>query len=151
AAPSCARRPFRLPRRRGTSRTTDRRSTTRWATVRISSWCSPSHRKTAVDWRKASRSRGSPYIMWGPASPAGSGWKNRGPFDHWPSWATFTNCVDLLGDRLMRRLAAILVLLFASSSLLRAEEWPAWRGPYLDGTTSEARAPIHWGPTENIR
>ena len=31
-----------------------------------------------------------------------------------------------------------------------AENWPQWRGPNLDGTTSETGLPITWSDTENI-
>ncbi|MBX3747237.1 MAG: PQQ-binding-like beta-propeller repeat protein [Verrucomicrobiae bacterium] len=29
--------------------------------------------------------------------------------------------------------------------------WPAWRGPSGDGTTAEARFPLHWSAKENVR
>jgi len=32
----------------------------------------------------------------------------------------------------------------------RAEEWPAWRGPRGDGTSTEAGVPLRWGATENV-
>jgi len=31
-----------------------------------------------------------------------------------------------------------------------AEEWPSWRGPRGDGTSSEADVPITWSATENV-
>jgi 3-mercaptopyruvate sulfurtransferase SseA/outer membrane protein assembly factor BamB len=40
------------------------------------------------------------------------------------------------------------VLLLVSSS--HAENWPGWRGPRGDGTSSEMGIPIRWGKTENI-
>jgi len=36
------------------------------------------------------------------------------------------------------------------SSSAPAEDWPAWRGPRGDGTSSELNAPLHWSATENI-
>jgi outer membrane protein assembly factor BamB len=33
---------------------------------------------------------------------------------------------------------------------VRAEEWPAWRGPRGDGTSRETNIPVRWGKTENI-
>ncbi len=33
---------------------------------------------------------------------------------------------------------------------LHAEDWPTWRGPRLDGTSTEKNLPIKWSPTENI-
>ena len=35
--------------------------------------------------------------------------------------------------------------------VVRAEQWPQWRGPRGDGTSTETGIPIHWSPTENIR
>jgi outer membrane protein assembly factor BamB len=34
--------------------------------------------------------------------------------------------------------------------LARAENWPAWRGPRLDGTSLEKKAPLHWSGTSNV-
>ncbi len=34
---------------------------------------------------------------------------------------------------------------------LRAENWPAWRGPSQQGVTSETDLPVLWSRTENIR
>jgi hypothetical protein len=31
-----------------------------------------------------------------------------------------------------------------------AENWPCWRGPRLDGTSSEKAVPIYWSPTSNV-
>ncbi len=33
---------------------------------------------------------------------------------------------------------------------LRAENWPAWRGPRLDGTSREKNIPVHWNATSNV-
>lgn len=33
---------------------------------------------------------------------------------------------------------------------VRAEEWPSWRGPRLDGTSLEQNIPIKWSAAENI-
>ncbi len=41
------------------------------------------------------------------------------------------------------------VVLFAGSSA-RAEDWPGWRGPRGDGTSSEQNLPTRWSATENI-
>lgn len=46
----------------------------------------------------------------------------------------------------VRRLA-----LAALPLLLRAADWPAFRGPGGQGHSSEAGAPLHWGPAQNIR
>lgn len=31
-----------------------------------------------------------------------------------------------------------------------AEDWPQWRGPWLDGTSTETRLPLTWSPGDNI-
>jgi len=33
---------------------------------------------------------------------------------------------------------------------VRAENWPQWRGPRLDGTSTEAKVPVHWSAASNI-
>lgn len=45
-------------------------------------------------------------------------------------------------------LGALTLLLGCASA--RAEDWPQWRGPRGDGTSSETGIPIQWGPRENI-
>ncbi len=47
------------------------------------------------------------------------------------------------------RLLSLLALLPAA--IASAENWPAWRGPQGDGTTSETKLPLKWSPTENIK
>src|SRR5687767_4238494 len=32
-----------------------------------------------------------------------------------------------------------------------AEEWPQWRGPRGDGTSTETEVPTTWSPKENIK
>lgn len=43
---------------------------------------------------------------------------------------------------------AISCLLLPLPSL--AEDWPGWRGPKHDGSTSELHLPLHWSETENV-
>ena len=38
----------------------------------------------------------------------------------------------------------------ALSGPARAENWPAWRGPRLDGTSLEKNIPIHWSRDSNV-
>ncbi|MCX6892127.1 MAG: serine/threonine protein kinase, partial [Verrucomicrobia bacterium] len=33
---------------------------------------------------------------------------------------------------------------------LRAENWPQWRGPYLNGSTTEKGLPVQWSKTEGV-
>lgn len=46
-----------------------------------------------------------------------------------------------------RTFVAVLLL---SVSSARAENWPHWRGPYFNGSTSEKELPADWSTTENI-
>ena len=32
----------------------------------------------------------------------------------------------------------------------RAENWPQWRGPYFNGSTTETELPTQWSKTENV-
>lgn len=43
-----------------------------------------------------------------------------------------------------------LVSLIATAAWCRAENWPQWRGPRLDGASSETNLPVKWSKTENI-
>jgi hypothetical protein len=49
----------------------------------------------------------------------------------------------------MRPIAPIL-LLFLLPVTTHAENWPQWRGPHLNGHSSETNLPTTWSPTENI-
>ncbi len=50
----------------------------------------------------------------------------------------------------MRLLLPTLLLLSVLSPILRAEDWPRFRGPRGDGTSSESTLPLKWGPKENV-
>jgi outer membrane protein assembly factor BamB len=45
--------------------------------------------------------------------------------------------------------AALLLLLAAGAAW--GENWPGWRGPRGDGTSTETNLPTKWSPTENVR
>lgn len=49
----------------------------------------------------------------------------------------------------MRRSMALLGMLLLAAPAT-AENWPGWRGPRGDGTSSEAAAPLKWSATDNI-
>jgi outer membrane protein assembly factor BamB len=51
----------------------------------------------------------------------------------------------------MLRLASGALAACVCVTCVRAENWPAWRGPRLDGTSSEASVPLHWSKTDNVR
>ncbi len=48
----------------------------------------------------------------------------------------------------------LITLLLALASLapltLRAENWPQWRGPFFNGSTTETGLPAQWSKTENV-
>jgi outer membrane protein assembly factor BamB len=43
-----------------------------------------------------------------------------------------------------------IAFLFAAVFLAHAENWPQWRGPRLDGTSTETQVPVHWNATSNV-
>ena len=47
-------------------------------------------------------------------------------------------------------LASVFILFALFIPPLTAEEWPQWRGPMLNGTSSEKNIPIRWSTTENV-
>jgi len=49
----------------------------------------------------------------------------------------------------MRRLI-VSALLLAAAAPLRAEDWPCWRGPRLDGSSAETNLPLKWTATQNL-
>ena len=50
----------------------------------------------------------------------------------------------------MKRVSATFLIVCAALATLSAENWPQWRGPKLNGVSSEKGLPIAWSPTENI-
>jgi hypothetical protein len=46
--------------------------------------------------------------------------------------------------------AIILFLAFILPSVTKAENWPNWRGPNGDGTSSETGVPTKWDATTNV-
>ncbi|HVD94445.1 MAG TPA: hypothetical protein VNC21_19245, partial [Vicinamibacterales bacterium] len=50
--------------------------------------------------------------------------------------------------RRSRTLAAMLAC--GVVSLHATENWPQWRGPALNGISTEKNLPVKWSPTENI-
>src|SRR5262245_35169627 len=49
-----------------------------------------------------------------------------------------------------RLLCSGLLIALCLSEPIRAENWPQWRGPHLDGISSEKEVPVKWTKTENI-
>jgi outer membrane protein assembly factor BamB len=50
----------------------------------------------------------------------------------------------------MHRFLIGFVVLTSFVSVTRAEDWPAWRGPRGDGTSTETNVPTTWSATENV-
>jgi outer membrane protein assembly factor BamB len=48
------------------------------------------------------------------------------------------------------RIVSVLALLVSLSALLRADDWPHWRGPAHSGVSGEPALPERWSETENI-
>lgn len=48
-------------------------------------------------------------------------------------------------------MGSILLMLLLALPNLKAEDWPQWRGPRNDGTSTETGLPAHWSQTENIK
>jgi outer membrane protein assembly factor BamB len=49
----------------------------------------------------------------------------------------------------MRKLILMLALLGGAPGV-RADQWPMWRGPRLDGHSDEKNLPVKWSATENV-
>ena len=49
----------------------------------------------------------------------------------------------------MRFVLSVTLLLFIALPL-HAENWPHWRGPYFNGSTTETNLPTKWSRTEGI-
>ena len=57
---------------------------------------------------------------------------------------------NLLSERAAKFLIATAVVASATFGVVRAENWPQWRGPTLNGVSAETNLPVRWSPTENI-
>jgi outer membrane protein assembly factor BamB len=50
----------------------------------------------------------------------------------------------------MNRSLAIVITLLASFVITRADNWPQWRGPGLNGVSNEKNLPVKWTTEENV-
>ena len=50
----------------------------------------------------------------------------------------------------MNRSLAVVITLLASFVITRADNWPQWRGPSLNGVSNEKNLPVKWTPEENV-
>jgi outer membrane protein assembly factor BamB len=54
-------------------------------------------------------------------------------------------------NTMLHRFISIFLALATFAPLtLRAENWPQWRGPFFNGSTTETGLPVQWSETENI-
>lgn len=49
-----------------------------------------------------------------------------------------------------KRISALMFVILFSSMVVRAENWPQWRGPSMNGLSSETNLPLRWNAQENI-
>ena len=50
----------------------------------------------------------------------------------------------------MNRSLAVVITLIASFVIVRADNWPQWRGPSLNGVSNEKNLPVKWTVDENV-
>jgi hypothetical protein len=48
------------------------------------------------------------------------------------------------------RIVQVMAIILFSITLARAENWPQWRGPSLNGVSTEKNLPAKWTTEENI-
>ncbi len=49
-----------------------------------------------------------------------------------------------------KKILPAVILIALACAAVRADNWPQWRGPELNGTSREKDLPVRWGATENI-
>ncbi len=50
----------------------------------------------------------------------------------------------------MRTFIALICIVLSALAVVRADNWPQWRGPSLNGISTETNLPVRWTTTENI-
>lgn len=50
----------------------------------------------------------------------------------------------------MRQLVIVPVLILLFAAAPAAQHWPQWRGPQLNGISTERNLPLRWSKTENV-
>lgn len=53
--------------------------------------------------------------------------------------------------RVIGSIVRIVIAALAASHSLRADDWPQWRGPLLNGSSSERNLPVRFSKTENVQ
>jgi len=51
---------------------------------------------------------------------------------------------------LRKRILLALIVILVSMGAALADNWPQWRGPFLNGTSAEKNLPLRWGAEENV-
>ena len=51
---------------------------------------------------------------------------------------------------MLNRFAVGMLTLFLCAATAHAEDWPSWRGPRLDGTSTEKNLPLRWSDKDNV-
>ena len=63
---------------------------------------------------------------------------------------TFYKIMRKISSMFSRCLATLFALFLVETASLHAGNWPQWRGPALNGSTTETNLPVNWSATENI-
>ena len=53
-------------------------------------------------------------------------------------------------EKMRKPILPAVILIALACAAVRADNWPQWRGPELNGTSREKDLPVRWGATENI-
>lgn len=56
----------------------------------------------------------------------------------------------MLVEKRRRTIELLWVVTVMFTAGVKAEDWPCWRGPRLDGTSQEANVPLHWNLNSNL-
>src|SRR6266851_3452080 len=69
-------------------------------------------------------------------------------YDNIPALFASARCDPAVEIPCMKRFYLASVLLFCTAAV-HAEDWPAWRGPRLDGSSLEKNLPLKWSVTKD--
>jgi outer membrane protein assembly factor BamB len=58
--------------------------------------------------------------------------------------------ISMRSKDLGKRILPALMIALISIHVALADNWPQWRGPYLNGTSAEKNLPLWWGADENV-
>jgi outer membrane protein assembly factor BamB len=69
---------------------------------------------------------------------------------HARMWAGDRDLRYSLEARVSRRAVPIAIVALLAVAAVSAENWPQWRGPQLNGVSTETGLPVKWSATENV-